>query len=501
MKMLTARANRNIVRVIDEGVITVLWFVIVLIAVAALAAVLLVRASLFVPRDEKRVPPDFSPAPLEPAVERFAEMLKKPTVSARDESAVDRKPFEEFIALLPQLYPKTHATLSCERVAGYSLLYHWKGRSSDEPVVLMAHYDVVPAPEEGWVNPPFSGLVKDGNIWGRGSIDTKVTVAGIFEAVERLVSEGFTPEHDIYLSFGADEEIGGVKGTPSIVALLKQRGIKPLAVLDEGGAVVRGAFPGVKEPIAVIGTAEKGRTDLELTVRGTGGHSSSPSRDDPAARLARAIVRLDRKPFRAFFSKTNLEMFDILGRHAPFGLRLVFANLWLFRPLLLKMFVKNGGETAALCRTTFAVTMLGASESANILPNTVRAVANIRNAVGETVEYDVKRIKHVINDEGVELRTVFSAEPSPVSDTSGEGYALVSSTVAETYPEAIVTPYIMLAQSDSRHYAPICRDVFRFTPLELSREERESMHNINEHLPTEKFGKCIEFYTRLIKKL
>jgi carboxypeptidase PM20D1 len=428
-------------------------------------------------------------------------MLKRPTVSARDEESVDRKPFEDFIALLPELYPKTHMTLTRERVAGYSLLYRWRGRSPDAPVVLMAHYDVVPAPAEGWTNPPFSGLVKDGCVWGRGSIDTKVTVAGIFEAVERLVGEGFVPEHDVYLSFGADEEIGGVKGTPSIVALLKERGIKPLAVLDEGGAVVRGAFPGVKEPIAVIGTAEKGRTDLELTVRAPGGHSSSPSGDDPAARLARAIIRLDKKPFRAHFTKTNLEMFDILGRHTPFGLRAVFSNLWLFKPLLLRMFVKNGGETAAMCRTTFAVTMLEASRSANILPNTVRAVANIRNSVGESVGYDVGRVKRVINDDRVEVKTIFSAEPSPVSDTSGAGYELVRSTVAETYPDAIVTPYIMLAQSDSRHYAPICRDVFRFTPLELSREERESMHNLNEHLPTEKFGKCIEFYVRLIGKL
>ena len=165
------------------------------------------------------------------------------------------------------------------------------------------------------------------------------------------------------------------------------------------------------------------------------------------------------------------------------------------------MFVKNGGETAAMCRTTFAVTMLEASRSANILPNTVRVVANIRNSVGESVGYDVGRVKRVINDDRVEVKTIFSAEPSPVSDTSGAGYELVRSTVAETYPDAIVTPYIMLAQSDSRHYAPICRDVFRFTPLELSREERESMHNLNEHLPTEKFGKCIEFYVRLIGKL
>jgi carboxypeptidase PM20D1 len=473
----------------------------VLAALGVLAAVLLLRTAAFVPRGAKAAIPDYSPAGLDEAVQHLAAMLRLPTVSARDEKDVDREPFEKFIALLPELYPAAHAKLTRERVAGYSLLYRWQGVSHDAPYVLMAHYDVVPASAEGWLEAPFGGVVKDGVIWGRGSLDTKVTVAGIFEAVERLVGEGFTPEQDIYLSFGADEEIGGVSGTPSIVALLRERGIKPRAVLDEGGAVVSGAFPGVKSPITVIGTAEKGRTDLELTVRGRGGHSSSPSADDPAKRLARAISRLYSKPFPAFFSRTNLEMFDVLGRRTPFGLRLVFANIWLFRPLLLAVFTKSGGETNAMCRTTFAVTMLEGSKSANILPNSVRAVVNIRSAVGETVAGELKRIRRVINDSRVEMRTVFTAEPSPVSDTGSEGFKKISAAVAETYPDAVVTPYIMLAQSDSRHYAPICRDVYRFTPLELTGEERASMHNLNERLPAAKLGKCVEFYTRLIKKL
>jgi carboxypeptidase PM20D1 len=473
----------------------------VVAAVLVFAVVLVLRTVAFKPQTQLHNTIDLPVSGLETSVQRFTALLKKQTVSDRDFSRVDTGPFKEFIALLPELYPAVHGVLSRELVAGYSMLYHWRGVKSGSPVVLMAHYDVVPASPEGWEQPPFGGVVTDGVIWGRGSIDTKVTLTSIFEAVERLVKEGFTPQHDIYLSFGADEEIGGVNGTPSIVALLKERSVEPAMVIDEGGAVVSNLFPGVSKPIAVIGTAEKGRTDLEMTVKGAGGHASTPPKDDPAARLAKAIVRLHKKPFKAHFSATNLEMFDTLGRYTPFGIRLIFANLWLFQPLLLHMFTKNGGETNAMCRTTFAVTTLEGSNGANVLPSTVRAVANIRNAVGETVDFDVDYIRNVIDDDRVALSTVFSAEPSPVSDTKSEEYRILKETVGETYPEAIVTPYIMIAQSDSRHYGAICSNVFRFTPLELSKKERESMHNSNECLPVAKFGKCIEFYLRLIKKL
>lgn len=476
-----------------------LWAVLALVVVVA--AVLLLRAVSFKPPEEKSAAEAFDPDNVDEAVKRFSRLLQNQTVSDRVPGQVDTKPFEEFIGLLPELYPKAHAALKRERVAEYSLLYRWQGRETGSPVVLMAHYDVVPASSEGWEQPPFGGVVKDGVIWGRGSIDTKVTLTSIFEAVERMCGEGFMPQNDIYLSFGHDEEIGGVNGTPSIVALLKERGITPCMVIDEGGAVVQDVFPGVQEPIALIGAAEKGRTDLEIIANGAGGHASTPPKYDAAARIARAIVRLDRKPFAASFNATTLEMLDALGRYTPFGLRVVFANLWLFRRLLLRMFTKGGGETNAMCRTTFAVTMLEGSRGANVLPTKVRAVANMRNAVGESVEEDVAYIKRVVKDDSLVYNTLIESEPSPVSDTKSGEYRLLREAVAATFPGAIVTPYVMVAQSDSRHYGRICKNVFRFTPLELSKRERESMHNINECLPVAKFGKCIEFYTRLIRKL
>jgi carboxypeptidase PM20D1 len=478
------------------------WIVlIVFILLVLLIAVLLFRTALFKPVEEQVSPAPVKIADQDGAVQRFSRILQKPTVSYRDEDKVDRKPFEELLALLPELYPTVHQHLTREIVAGYSMLYHWKGAESGSPTVLMAHYDVVPAAPEGWEQPPFGGVVNNGIIWGRGSLDTKVTMTAVLEAVEQLLKQGFLPKHDVYLSFGHDEEIGGINGTPSIVALLKERGIEPGMVVDEGGAVVSKLFPGVDKPIAVIGTAEKGRTDLEMTVHSTGGHASTPPADDPAARLAKAINKMHKKPFPAYLSPTTNEMLDTLGRYTPFKLRVIFANLWLFRPLLIHMFLKGGGQTNALCRTTFAVTVLEGSGGANVLPTAVRAVTNIRNAVNETVEWDVGYVRRVIGDDKVELKVLFAAEPSPISDTSSEEYKKLRRAVRETYPEAIVTPYIMLAQSDSRHYSTICKNVFRFTPLSLTQKELNSMHNLNECVPVTKFYKCIEFYLRIIQKL
>ena len=484
---------------IQEDDMLAIWIVLIIFAV--LAAILLFRTAFFKPVEEPVSPVPVKIADREGAVQRFSQILQKPTVSYRDESKVDRKPFEEMLSLLPELYPTMHQRLTREIVADYSMLYHWNGAESDSPTVLMAHYDVVPASDEDWEQPPFGGVVKDGIIWGRGSLDTKVTMTAILETVEQLLKQDYIPKHDIYLSFGHDEEVGGIKGTPSIVALLKERGIEPGMVIDEGGAVVSKMLPGIDKPIAVIGTAEKGRTDLEMTVKSAGGHASTPPADDPAVRIARAIVKLNKKPFPAKFSPTTLEMLDTLGRYTPFKLRLIFANLWLFRPLLIHMFLKGGSQTSALCRTTFAATVLEGSGEANVLPTTVRAVANIRNAVDETVEQDVDYIRRVINDDKVDLKVLFAAEPSPVSDTGSSGYQKLRQAVKETYPDAIVTPYVMLAQSDSRYYGSICKNVFRFTPLWLTQKELNSMHNLNECVPITTFYKCIEFYLRIIQKL
>lgn len=438
------------------------------------------------------------------AVARLQALVRLPTVSRLDPGETDWAPFSELIALLPSLYPAVHATLERELVSGHSLLYRWKGRSAGPATVLMAHYDVVAASAEGWTHPPFSAeLVGEGEerlIWGRGTLDDKGSLVAALEGVEAQIIAGHTPEHDLYLSFGHDEETAG-SGAKAIVDLLESRGVRPGLVIDEGGAVVEGVFPGVSGPIAVVGTSEKGILSLLLTVDQHGGHASTPPKVTATVRLARAILRLNRKPFRAGFTPTTIEMIRTLGAHARGPLRFVFTRLWLTKRLLLVLFGRLSDETAAMIRTTQAVTQLRGSQAANALAERAVATVNIRVAVGSSVAEATEHVRRAIKDPLVTISTLHPNEPSPVSPTSGPAWELVKATIEETFPGTIVTPYVMMAASDSRHYARISDFVYRFSPFEMSKDERGTLHAIDERMHVATFLRGVEFYTRLVGRL
>jgi carboxypeptidase PM20D1 len=312
-----------------------------------------------------------------------------------------------------------------------------------------------------------------------------------------LLADGFTPDHDVYLSFGHNEETAG-DGAQHIVDLLESRGVVPAFVLDEGGAVVEGIFPGVDDPIAVIGVAEKGILTLTMTVDQNGGHASTPPRVTATARLAKAIVALNRKPFKASFSATNLEMIRTLGAHARQPLRFAFTRLWLTRGLLLWLFRRLGDETSAIVRTTQAVTQLSGSQASNALAERAVATVNIRVAVGSSVADAVTHVRRAVGDRAVRLDTHQPSEPSPVSPTTGPAWERLRAAVEGTYPGTIVTPYVMLGASDSRHFTRISEHVYRFSPFEMSKAERGTLHAMNERIRVSTFLRGIEFYRRLI---
>ncbi|MEO6943095.1 MAG: M20/M25/M40 family metallo-hydrolase [Lacisediminihabitans sp.] len=438
------------------------------------------------------------------AVVRLQALVRLPTVSRQDPNETDWAPFDKLVALLPTLYPAIHATLGREIVNDHSMLYRWKGRSDGAATVLMAHYDVVAASAEGWTHPPFAAeLVGEGDeqlIWGRGTLDDKGSLVAALEGVEAQIVAGHTPEHDLYLSFGHDEETVG-SGAKAIVELLNSRGIRPGLVIDEGGAVVEGIFPGVTGPIAVVGTSEKGILSLVLTVDQHGGHASTPPKITATVRLARAILRLNRRPFRSGFTPPTIEMIRTLGAHARGPLRFVFTSLWLTKPLLLALFGRLSDETAAMIRTTQAVTMLSGSQAANALAERAVATVNIRVAIDSSVTEAIEHVRRAINDPLVTLSALHPSEPSPVSPTHGRAWELVKATIEETFPGTIVTPYVMMAASDSRHFTRISNHVYRFSPFEMSTDERGTLHAIDERMHVATFLRGVEFYTRLVSRL
>jgi carboxypeptidase PM20D1 len=438
------------------------------------------------------------------ALTRLQTLLRIPTVSRLDVESTQWQPFHDFINALPALYPLVHEHLERELVNEYSMLYRWKGRSTGSPTVLMAHYDVVPAADDGWTHPPFAAdLTGEGDdrlIWGRGTLDDKGSLVSVLEGVESRLAAGHIPQNDIYLSFGHDEETAG-SGAQAIVDLLESRGIRPALVIDEGGAVVENIFPGVSGPIAVVGVSEKGIVSLTLTVDQSGGHASTPPKLSATARLARAIVRLNGRPFRSGFTPTTLEMIRTLGAHARTPLRFVFTNLWLTKRLLLSLFGRLSDETNAMIRTTQAVTMLSGSRAANALAERAVATVNIRVAIDSSVAEATEHVRRAVNDPLVTIDVLHPNEPSPVSPTNGPGWNLVRSCIEETFPGTIVTPYVMLAASDSRHYTRISGNVYRFSPFEMSKDERGTLHARNERMHVATFLRGVEFYTRLVGRL
>lgn len=429
------------------------------------------------------------------------EAVRIPTVSYPREEDVDGEQFERLHALLRERFPLLHEHAELTRVGTHGLLYRWAGRSGDRPVVLMAHQDVVPV-EEGdpWQRPAYGAEVVDGVLWGRGTLDDKGSLVGICAAVEELLAEGFVPAQDVWLSFGAREEVSGADAVEA-VQVLRDRGVQPWFVLDEGGAVAYDAFPGVQPPLGVVGVAEKGTTTLELVARGRGGHTSTPAPNGPTARIARAIVRLERKPFPQRIPEPTLELLTRIAPHAPMPLRPVLSRARALEPALKRVLAQVGPEAAALTRSTMAVTMLQGSPAHNVIASSARATVNLRLLVGDSVASAVEHVRRVVADPDVEVEVVEANEPSPVSPMDDPAFELVTRTITEVFPDAVPTPYVMMAATDSRFFAAICPRVYRFAPFRMTKEQRESIHSFDERIGVEDFVAGVGWYRRLVEQL
>ena len=460
-------------------------------------AVVTVRALRFTPKPQPRLSQEEVSFDRDAAVDALAQLVRCKTVSYNDHSLEDEEEFQKLISLLPRLYPNVMETCEFRQLPDRALLLRWPGKNPGDPAVMMAHYDVVPVNEEAWDKPPFEGILEDGVLWGRGTLDTKVTFNGILSAANHLIARGFRPERDVYFAFSGGEEVNGL-GAPNIVAWFREQGIQPALVVDEGGAVVENVFPGVKVPCGLIGIAEKGMMNARFRARSQGGHASAPKPHTPVGVLSAACKRVEDHPFKAHIQGPAAQMFDTLGRYSTPLYRVIFANLWCFGWLLDLMARKSGGEMNALLRTTVAFTQMQGSSARNVIPPEATMVANMRLNPSDSVASALDYLKKKVANDAVEITALESFEPSPVSETGCEAWEKVASSVAETWRGCVVAPYLMVQCSDSRHYGPISNHVYRFSAMDLTAGERSTIHGNNERIRVETVGKAVEFYIRLL---
>lgn len=473
--------------------------IVILGIVVLLLAVILLRAALFNPKAQPPVNEEKVDFDREGAINALATLIRFKTVSYNDHSLEDDGEFEKLIASLPELYPRVFDICSVNRLPDRALLFRWPGKSDAAPSVMMAHYDVVPVDEEKWDKPPFAAVIEDGVLWGRGSLDTKVTFNGILSAANYLIGKGFRPENDIYFAFSGGEEVNG-PGAANIVEYFVQHHIQPALVVDEGGAVVENVFPGVKKPCGLIGIAEKGMLNAQYKVLSSGGHASAPPVQTPIDILSKAAQRVHKKPFKMHLTKPAAEMFDTLGRHSTFLFKIIFANLWCFQPVLDLFCRISGGEINALVRTTVAFTQMEGSAARNVIPTEAKLVSNMRLNPEDTIESAIYNLKKTVDDKRVEITALEGFQPSPVSETNCPAWDKVAAAVSETWKGCIVSPYLMVQCSDSRHYRDLSNHVYRFSAMDLTAEERKTIHGNNERVRLDCACRAVEFFIRLMKK-
>jgi len=474
----------------------------ILLAIALLLVVLLVvvllRTLLLKPTSAKEA--KITLENNERAVEygkKLSTLVKKETVSSRFDP--DRTKFLEFHEILEEMFPNIHK--NCEKhVFNGSLLFKWSGKGTNEPILFMSHHDVVEA-NGTWEHGPFSGDIdENGCVWGRGTVDTKASLFCLLTAAEELMAEGYVPECDVYLASSCTEEWSG-EGAPATVKYLKEQGIKLGLVLDEGGMILEEPVGGVKGTYGMVGVLEKGYGDVKFIARSNGGHASAPKKNSPLVRLGKFMVDVEKNyPFRQKFNPTVTEMFTRMAPNMNFGMKLIFANLWLFKPLLTKLLPSISSAAGAMIRTTVAFTTAKGADGLNVLPQEAYITANMRFIPHQDDKESIAIITERAKKFGLETEVIYSDAPCPVVDYKGAPFKRLEEVAAEVYPGVGICPYVMTGGTDAKYYKEVSDHCLRFAPLYINAQQYASIHGLNENISQASLTYGVDFYKRMIQK-
>lgn len=472
----------------------ILYLLLALIAVLLVLLAIACVRTLLMPVKKADYKPNPDPIREKEYAEKLSKMVQVETISYADHCDVEK--FRRFHKLLEELFPRVFAV--CEKIElDGNLLLKWKGKTDKNPILLMSHIDVVEA-NGAWKHAPFSGDIADGMVWGRGSGDTKCSVMAFYQAVQELLEKGYVPACDIYLASSCTEEVGG-DGAPKIVNWLKSHNIRLAMLSDEGGGIIEEPIGGIKGCFAMVGVFEKGIGNLRFVARSQGGHASAPKKNTPLARLAKFVAHVEKHyPFQSKFSPEVEEMFTRLAPYAGFCMRLVFGNMWLFRPLLLRLMPMISAQGAAMLRTTIAFTMAKGSDGMNVIPQEASMIANLRFIPHQSASESHAIISSLAAKFGLETQIISLGEPSEAVDIHAPAFKLTEEAIAACFPGAGCSPYVVTGGTDARFYSEVCDNCIRFSPVIFGPEQMKGMHGIDETIETNCLPGAVDFYTYLI---
>lgn len=426
----------------------------------------------------------------------LAQMIQAATVSEYNQT--DKSKFYEFHQLLRKIFPNLFCAAEYEDFEG-SFLLRWKGLRADMPVLLMNHHDVVEA-SGNWRYPPFSGTVSEGKLWGRGTLDTKSGLWAMLQAAEELCIQGFTPAKDIYFLSACTEETDG-SGAERIAKTLEQRGLRFSLVLDEGGMILEEPIGGAKGTFAMIGLGEKGCADIKFTARSNGGHASTPEKNTPLVRLGKFMAEVDsRDIFTAELSPIICNMFQKLSTTMEQPLRFILGHPNLFRPMLLRIIPSVSASAGAMLKTTLAFTMAQGSEGTNVLPQEAWVIGNMRYSHHEGGEASIRKVRKLAQKYNIETVVLDPGFSSSLSSHNSEAFHFIEKAVSAVFPGVICSPYLMTGASDCRFMSRISDNCFRFAPFQVSQQQMDSIHGLNENIDISALAPAVDFYKYIIQE-
>ena len=431
------------------------------------------------------------------AAEVLSSVVRMKTVSHADPSENEVAEWAKLRDQLRKSFPRVHKTLAREIISDFSLLYIWKADNPEgDPVLLCGHLDVAPAEGE-WEHPPFAGVIDDGYVWGRGTLDCKNNVVAILEAVETLLARGARPSRDVYLAFSHDHESGAI-GSAAISRRFAEDALTFSLALDEGGWLTRGTLP-IRTPVAQVGIAEKGRMLVKLSAAESGGHASSPPAHSAIGLLAEAIARMEYKPRKARLTPTVTAQLQSVCPDLPFKWRFALVNMPFTSKKVIKL-CSADDKLGALVRTTVAVTQVSGGSALNVLPQTAEAWLDVRLLHGDDGGDMLRYIEDMVSDLGITAEQIDYEPPSPVSEYRNERFALIKSCIQDVFGKVRVVPSLVTSSKSVRQYERFCANVYRFSPFSLTPLDQNRIHGVDEGVRVDSLGLAVSFYRELLLK-